>query len=276
MTSMENISQKEQAPWHRGTRSDERLVKVLELNAKLYADKLTVSGLEHIGEIPPDRKVVLAMSHATDLDIPLAASVLCKYFDIAIVNQSMQQHFFSDPMANLGNRIPGLRHFLPVDYYSISGIKKPSKFNPDNFTAMAKKMDEGKTVLIAVHNPSFKGKLERAGYGATYLADITDAVILPVAVNVRTKKPGEGGMVGHITATILEHPEIDIRIGEPLDPPGIPGMDEFAALFQRRKNHVPLTAEDIRRFDELKKELKERSAQVLEHVSELLERQPGT
>ena len=83
-------------------------------------------------------------------------------------------------------------------------------------------------------------------------------------------------MVGHITATILEHPEIDIRIGKPLDPPEIPGMDEFAALFQKRKNHIPLTAEDIRRFDELKKELKERSAQVLERVSELREDRPET
>lgn len=242
-------------------------MKIFELNQKAYTDKMTVRGLEHATEIPPDRKVVIAVSHATDLDIPTAATVLSKYFDIAITNQSVQHEFLSDPGANVAIRVAGKENFLPIDYHWISGIKKPLKFNPENFTAMAEKMEEGKTVLIAVHSPSFKGTLERAGYGAAYLAEITGAVILPVSITVRSKKKEETGMVGHFMKTMMEHPEIDVDIGAPFELPKVEGIEDLARFHDKRKNHELVTNEDIARFGELKKELKTVSADVLAKVA---------
>jgi len=258
----------ERGPWRRGAKSSARLVTILELNQKLYTDKMTVRGLEHATEIPPDRKVVIAVSHATDLDIPSVATALCRHFDIAITNQSVQHEFFSDPGANIATRVAGKENFMPVDYHWISGIKKPLKFNPENFTAMAEKMDEGKTVIIAVHNPSFTGSLERAGYGAAYLAEITGAVILPVRVTVRSaESKEEAGMVGHFLKTMKEHPEIDIDIGVPFEPQPVEGIKDIAAFHDKRKHHEPVTKEDIARFDELKNQLKAISADVLARVA---------
>lgn len=260
----------EKKSWRRGSRSPERVVRILEANLKLFTDKVTVHGLEHIQEIPPDKKVVLATSHASDLDMQAAAAVLSKHFDLAIANQSTQHIFREDPAAGVGMRIVGKKNFLPVDYKKVSGVKKPRKFNPDNFLPMAGEMENGKSVLIAAHNPSFKGTLERAGYGATYLAEITDAVIVPVGVNVKSEKLTKSGMVGHELETMVERPVVEVVIGEPFTAAPIEGLEDFAAIVEKRRRHEEVTPADIERLSVLKEQLRERSQLLLNKVAELM------
>lgn len=255
--------------WKRKDKSPERLSLALDALAKINFGKIEVIGAEQLNEIPPDRKVVIVTSHATDMDLPLAAGIVSKYFDIVITNQSLQYKFLTDPASNLGMKIAGQENFLPIDYKIMEG-KKPRKFNPENYKPMAEAMEGGRSVIIAAHNPSHKGTLERGGYGAAYLSEISDAIIVPVGVNVKSPNIDRTAMAEHPLKTIIERPDVEIKIGKPFELTPIDGLDELAALIAKLKNKEKITKEDIERFDTLKNELKQRSGILIDKIGELM------
>ena len=62
-------------------------------DVKLASGEIQTHGEEHLKEIPPDKKVIIATTHISDLDVPIATLKLGKYFDIAITNQSTSFFF---------------------------------------------------------------------------------------------------------------------------------------------------------------------------------------
>lgn len=63
--------------WKRPTTS-KRLLMAIGADVKLATGKIQTHGEEHLKEIPPDKKVIIATTHISDLDVPIATLKLGK------------------------------------------------------------------------------------------------------------------------------------------------------------------------------------------------------
>ena len=253
-----NIPEKETA--------SKRLSLALEAQMKLTVKEMRLHGEEHINAIPEGKKVIIATTHISDIDIPLVAAALSKYFDIAITNMSIHHSFFAEPSTNIGMRIAGKENFIPIDFNKDEGEKRAS-FNPDNFEPMAKALDEGKAIIIAAHNPAHGWALTKGGYGASYLSDIAkgDVVILPVSVNLVSEKPV--GMHESKIKTLTEKPVADIYINEPIELEKISGIKDLSDIMHKHEKGVRLTPLERQRFSELKATLQSQSDSIMERLA---------
>jgi len=69
-------------------KSPEKIMKGLELFMKQF-ESVEVEGQEHVKEIPPEKKVVVAVSHAGDFDMPLAYYALGNDMKIRFTDESV-------------------------------------------------------------------------------------------------------------------------------------------------------------------------------------------
>ena len=261
--------------------SSKRLMLAMESLGKLQVDKISIEGSEHLKEIPKDRKVIIVTTHITDLDMPLAATAVGNDLDIAVANMSVHHSFKGEAPTYLGLLAAGKSNFFPIDFEKNKEVDKETgekykgagAFNPDNFTPMAEAMKNGKRILIAGHNPSHDGKLGSPGYGAAYLAEIANAMILPVGVNLKPKESGTG-MYGSEVKTFLKKPDADIKIGAPFELSKIEGINEFSQLMKKRetlaKTGERLSDEEMTRFFELSKQLRKCSEEIFAKISMLV------
>ena len=259
----------EQAKEH----SPKRLMLAFEALVKLQVGEVHVNGKDHIAEIPRGRKVVVASTHLSDLDVPLAVSALGDDLDLAVVNMSVHHSWrlkSGEPSTYAGMVAAGKDNFIPVDFEKDpeTGEKKSGAFNPDNFQPMLEALNGGKRVLIAAHNPSHDFKIDSAGYGAAYLAELGDAVILPIAI--RLESDGEIGLYGTAAKTFLKKPNATIEIGSPFELPKIEGIERLGEILEKRKRGEKLTPEERQEFLGLTAALRERSGELMGKVAELL------
>lgn len=159
--------------------SSRRFMAAIDANLKMTVGEVRVEGREHLSEIPPGKKVIIVTTHISDVDIPVAASVLGREFDVAVTNMPTQHSFLKDPAIHTAIRIAGKDNFIPID------------FSQENFGKMKSALESGRAVIVAGHAPSREWKLERGGYGAAYLANVVDdAIILPVTMNTLAEDGG--------------------------------------------------------------------------------------
>ena len=261
------------------TTTSRRLMLGLEATLALQVGKVNIEGSENIKKIPKDRKVIVVSTHITDLDFILTAKAVGGDLNLAMTDLSTHHSLKKEAPMYLALLAAGKDNFFPIDFEmdkkeengkTYQGAKS---FNPENFTPMAKAMEHGKAILIAGHNPSHNGMLGDAGYGAAYLAEIADAVILPVGVNVKTKDKNTG-LYGSQVRTFFKKPDADVRIGAPFELPKIEGIEEFSKLLQKRKDIAikgeRLSNEDMDKFLQLSKMLRERSGEILKKLSFLI------
>lgn len=253
----------------RGEKTPHRFMLALTAFEKMVLGTVTVEGMERISSIPKDRKVIIATSHASDLDIQLATHALGGYFDLMITNQSLQHTFAKDPMSNIGMRVAGPKNFMPIEY-RVANNKKNPHFKPEDYENMADAMDTGKTMVIAAHNPSKRGQLERGGYAAAYLAQLTNAVIVPVGVDIHNKGDADIGIAEKPLKVVLNRPDATVRIGEPFSLGSIEGIQRMAEIMDKRDRGERLNAEEVKEFSLLNKNLKEKSAEIMAHVAALI------
>jgi 1-acyl-sn-glycerol-3-phosphate acyltransferase len=250
--------------------SSKRMMLGFESLIRLQVGNVKIEGREHLDELPRERKIIVATTHLTDLDVPLAVSALGNDLDLAIVNMSVHHSFKGEASTYLGMVAAGKDHFIPIDYTKDkeTGEKRAGSFNTENFKPMQEALDSGKRVLIAAHNPSHDFEFDKASYGVAYLAELSGALILPVAVQLKSE--GDVGMYGSGVKTFLKKPNAEVHIGAPFEVQKIEGIEEFTAILEKRKSGEKLTKEDLQRFSELKKLLKDQSEQVLKRLAELL------
>ncbi|OHA18810.1 MAG: hypothetical protein A2664_04880 [Candidatus Taylorbacteria bacterium RIFCSPHIGHO2_01_FULL_46_22b] len=244
-----------------------RLLLALEVNIRPLIGEISVSGRENLEILPPDRKVVVATTHISDLDIPLVVKTLGSDFDMAISDVSTHHHFFEDPMGNASITVAGKENFFPIDYKKRVG-GKDARFNPNNFVAMRDAMESGKEIVVSAHNPSETGGLTRGGVGAVYLSQIADAVLLPVAVDMKSKEPFLVGK--NMLDKIRERPDVDVLIGKPIELTSIKGIGEYQEIFDKRRNGEKLSAEEVARFKQLSSSLREQSEILMRSLAALL------
>jgi hypothetical protein len=245
--------------------TSKRLLMAIEADVKLATGEIQTYGEEHLKEIPPDKKVIIATTHISDLDVPIATLKLGKYFDIAITNQSIQHFFLREPSTNIGIRIAGRENFIPIDTKKIEG-KKQGEFNPQNFAPMRDALEKGKAIIIAAHNPTRKWKLSKGGYGAAYLTAISEnVVILPVVVNIESDEPL--GMAETILKNIVKRPDASVYIQKPIELETINGIEDFERILGKRRRGEKLTKKERLRFSELKTALEKRSDQIMQALA---------
>lgn len=248
--------------------SPERLVFALEMLAKLASSKIEIKGRENLEKIVEGKKVIIACSHISDMDMGMVAYALRNDFDLLITHQSVQT-FFTEPGISIGRKLAGSDNFMPIDWQRFEGGKQ-GKFNPDNFIDIAESVNKsGKTPLVAAHNPSKNWRLERGGYGVAMLAQYEkDAVVLPVAVNVKSEEPV--GMAESRIKTIKQKPEVEITIGEPLELPEIKGFEGLKNIIDKRKKGERLSGEERKMFSELHKALEKESDVIMRKIAHYL------
>lgn len=232
--------------------TSKRLLNSIESMLKIQVKEIKVNGREHLKEIPEGKKVIVVTTHVTDLDIPVTIKTLGKDFDFVVTHESVQDDIKKDPKAYLVNQIAGQDNFLPVEYKKIDG-KKVAGFNPDDYENIKDVLGAGeKTVIFSAHNPSHQNKLEKGGYGAVYLAQLTpDSILLPVSVNIT-----KAGMV---------RSNAEVTISEPIIPSSIEGVEHFSEIFEKRSNGQKLTKDDIEEFSRIKNELQDQTNEIM-HV----------
>lgn len=171
--------------------SSRRFMAALEAWRQLAVGNVTVEGLEKLQDIPPDKPIVFAVSHISDLDVPLAACVLGKNFDLGIADQSVHHSPFGKEGEFgmwVGLMLAGKENFFPIDVVRSKGEKR-SRFHPENFDGIASALEGGKAILFAAHNPSKSGEgLNRSGVGVAYLTTLTNVAVVPIAISFDAKK----------------------------------------------------------------------------------------
>ncbi|HEU0050491.1 MAG TPA: hypothetical protein VFQ60_00345, partial [Patescibacteria group bacterium] len=144
--------------------------------------RIDLLGKQNLNLIPADKRVIIAVSHLTDFDMPAVISQLATQFDLIIANTALHHNFFQKPFLHLAMQLADKKNFLPVRYRETANHKKLGAFDSADFERMRSALERGKTLVIAAHNPAH-GQLPPSGYGAAYLHQITPrSIILPVSV----------------------------------------------------------------------------------------------
>ncbi len=248
--------------------SSRRLMHYLELALKRLTSSIEVEGRDHLNEIPATRNLVVATSHLTDLDILLSAHALGNDLNLAIADASLNHRFMANAPVALLERIVGKESFIPIDYRKTRSGYSPRAFNPRNFDPMLARMESnGERILIAAHNPSSDGQFTRAGYGAAYLAEISHALVLPVAVDVEGSERGIG-QTARAFQTYLAQPKARVRIGQPFELDHIAGIEHLGEIIGDNRS-----SEDRQEFFRLKASLEQSADEILNKVKALSPRQ---
>ncbi|MCL4437562.1 hypothetical protein M1513_00790 [Patescibacteria group bacterium] len=227
-----------------------------------------VDGRENLKEIPPGKKIIIATTHITDLDLPIVAYELSRDFNIVITHKSTHRSLKDDPASYIGTHIAGIDNFIPLDYKQGETI---GKFNPDNFVPADKALEEGKAIVIAAHDPAKNGKMpENGGYGAAYMSGIeSDAIILPVAVDIESEN-NDVGNASHLIKTVAARPKAKMTIGEPLFLDKIEEMSEMENIMDKRKNGEALNSGENDKFHKLADRLRKRSSLIMETLAAMV------
>ena len=143
----------------------------------------------------------------------------------------------------------------------------------ENFEPAEKALTEGKDILIAAHNPSQEPVQNldniKGGYGGVYLAEVTDAYILPITV-VLDKATGMYEPSLKILKNLTDKPNASVAIGKPFKLEKIDGIEHFSEINEKRKNGIKLTEEERIEFSRLADALREKSQEVMKKMSEQL------
>jgi hypothetical protein len=248
-------------------KTPERLMFAIKMQLKSQIGSIETSGKENLEKLPKDKKIVVVTTHISDMDIPLTINALGNDLNLMITNESVHHKFSGEPSMNISMRLIGKDNFLPIDFAGKGIEKHPTVFNPDNFEPMIKAMDGGKSMIVAGHNPSLESHLERGGYGAVYLAEMTDAIILPVSADILSEE--NLGTEQNKFKTFLKKPDARVQIGEPFYLNKIENVEKIKELMNKRKSGVQLTQEERLEFSDLVKALKEASQLLMKNLAKI-------
>lgn len=268
---MEKFTPSVETPKREKKASDSRLRKIVELGIAPLISGVEIKGKEHLDELPPEKRVVVATTHISDIDIPIALKALGEDLDLVISDMSTN-HLFKNIGIKAGLMAAGEHNFKPIDFVEQKEGFPIAKFNPDNFIEMTEKTD--KDVIVAAHNPSRRGTLEDGGVGAVYLAQLADSVILPVAVNIPTTEQYQSTSnfletAKNVVKTITERPKAEVSLGAPITFEKIEGIDDYKKILDKRKSGDKLSREEIDRFKEISAELRKQSESLMEVLSQM-------
>ncbi len=195
-----------------------RLKKSLEINRGLVTPPPEVKGWEYFYSLPDTLHPVIATTHMTDTDVQVGASVFANVVDVAVASMQTNQ---ADKLIGKLVSLAGRGNFFDVANTFEEG--KPSFcLDAKNFLEMARAVNErDKTMVIASHSPVYdKRELPNTpGIAAAIVANLSDRVILPVAVYYDTdERVGMSDDIPGSAKRLLtgKRPSSQVCIAEPI------------------------------------------------------------
>ncbi|MFH0851994.1 MAG: hypothetical protein V1845_00065 [bacterium] len=245
------------------------IVKKLEYFLKAQFGKIEVNGQENLDLIPRDRRVIFASTHLSNFDVPISIYSVGQHFRLLIGDASTHSKFSENPTGYIGNRLAGKENFVPIKHKKDEKGVERGRFNPEDLENLKTAFEEKKALMMSVYySGEEKNNLpDKGGYGAVYLAEIADALIVPVAVDIKSKEKTE--MQKNVVKAILSFPDVQVNIGKPIELPKIEGIEGLKEIWEKRKTDK-LSKEETEEFHSLSQQLREQSDLVMKKLAELL------
>lgn len=206
-----------------------RLGKSIDFLLNLQRDirHREVIGKENLDKLEAGESVIIAASHSTGFDIPLIVDAIGDRLEVAISDQSTHHHFGREHSAFFGQKVAGAENFIPISYSWKDGKKSADPFNPLDAMRMAEALDDGRSVVVAAHNPLIvdsedKPIQPKPGYLAAYLAALSGHRVLPIAIDYTPIEKSK-----KYDATI--------NVGQPFDLNALTDASEILSLFRKRQ-----------------------------------------
>lgn len=227
-------------------------------------------GKEFLKEIPPNKKLIIATTHLSDADVAVAAYALSDNFDITIVHHSTHDNPSEDAWSWVGAAIAGRKNFLSVKSRKEEG-KVIADFAPEDFEPMRDALGNGKAIIIAAHNPTYDWKLsDKGGLGAIYLAQLSDALILPVSVNIESEaKSGSLVDMRKAVSKNKRKSKAKVSIGQPINLEKV-NVQKMTEILKKRKEGSSLSHQERREFTEIATKLRDQSSIVMRTLAAML------
>jgi len=240
--------------------------KVVDLFCKVFNVE-GLAGIQENKKEDPNKKFIITAAHLNNLDVPAALKVFGPEFNIQITGESV----LLEKMKYLGHRmminLAGRENFTPLSYKEDTDGKHGS-FDPENFTELAEKMEEGKTPWIAAHPFSLNGKMKKVSLGPVYLAAKTKAELIPTALDI------SGGSVtlegaAESAKTLVNKSEAIYRVGKPFAVADI-DVSIIDLVLAKRKKGETIDREELAEFNIVHKQLREQADLLGEQLELLL------
>lgn len=253
------------SPIDRG-RTPARLRVGLALENTFLWGNLSVEGLDHLSEIPKGRPVVIAPSHISDYDVAMAAHSLGGRFDLGIVQVSKFSESSLEALpAYLQTLLAGRGNFSPLPFSLRGGEWNPGIIRHKTYANMVDSINRGKTMVIAAHNATYDHQLPpRGGVAPIILAQLANAVILPVAVDLKVADELVGssgaGAMSRLAKDFIKgnRPDARVCIAKPMDLAGIDGLDGWL------KNEPGIDSGVVKEL------IRDQSRQVMREIAKML------
>lgn len=262
----------------------------LRVLASLAVDRIIkppqVEGIEHLSEIPQGRRVVFATDHTSDISELAAIKVLSRYRKVDVASLETNQ---KDLKQKIPEILAGRSRFHDVKNTFDTEKDMPyTSFDSQNYGTMKVAMDKGSDIVISAHRPTRrweKGALpdHREGIGAVYLAQISDAPIVPVALDIHSSER-VGMAYTDVKGAISDNkpkgkPEATVRIGSPMILERIPTeelqdtmllLTNRNAFYQDQENRQNRDQERYQKAKTTYAKLRQQSQDVMNAVANLL------
>ena len=240
--------------------------KVVDLFCKVFNVE-GLAGIQENKKEDPNKKFIITAAHLNNLDVPAALKVFGPEFNIQITGESV----LLEKMKYLGHRmminLAGRENFTPLSYKEDKEGKHGS-FDPENFTELEEKMEDGKTPWIAAHPFSLNGKMKKVSLGPVYLAAKTKAELIPTALDI------SGGSVtlegaAESAKTLVNKSEAIYRIGKPFAVADI-DVSIIDRVLGKRKRGESIDRAELAEFNIVHKQLREQADLLGEQLELLL------
>ena len=243
----------------------------LKLGSKLLI-KLFCRGrfvLEGEKNIPKARRgdtkdnFIITSSHFCNLDSLAAIRTFGKRFDLHFAIESVLLRSIPHLIVFL---LAGIRNFSPLSY---SRRNKVGVFNPQDFERLTKQMEKGKTPWIVIHPFTTDGEMKRASIGPIYLAQKSNARIIPTALEARGATISLETMSDYIKGLFCGGMTLNYRIGKTIKLAPI-NISIIESVFQKRTNGQAITLEERKTLKEVHIELKQQADYVARIIASML------
>lgn len=245
----------------------------MRLYSEFFIKPPKIQGLNNLTQIPPDQPLVVASTHLSDIDVQTIAANIAPYRNVGMASQvSNQRNFIS------GNflRFAGIENVFGItNEYDSKKHYSLYRFNHEDFRIMSNAIKKGKTIAIAAHNPTYDWRLpEKPGKGAAYLAQLSNAIILPVALDIQSDIPicMADDKKNAIKRFILrKKPDTRMIIGKPIKLALINKDDlEYMKKLYQSTAEQQISKQDMEKAKAVLKKIKEQAQIIMEALTNML------
>lgn len=250
-----------------------RFTKLMHICSKFFINSPKIQGLNNLVQIPPDQPLIVASTHLSDIDVHTIAANIAPYRNVCIASRTSNQRDFI-----MGSylRLAGIENVFGItNEYDSKKHYSRYRFNHEDFRIMSNAIQKGKTIVIAAHNPTYDWRLpEKPGKGAVYLAQLSNALILPVALDIQSDKPTgmSNDTINTIKRFILrKKPDANMIIGKPIMLSVINKADlEYVKKLYQNTTKQQISKQDMKKAKAVLKKIKEQAQIIMEALTKIL------